>query len=282
MIQNTFLHLPGVGASTERSLWDKGICSWDIFCDEATCTPAPFGKKKSELLRSHLHKCRERLCARDPEFFAQSLGSQHLWRLFSEFRECVAYLDIETTGLGGPRDHITTAALYDGRKVSHYVYGDNLDRFAEDLSRYKVLISYNGSCFDLPFIRNQFGIALDHVHIDLRYLLSSLGYRGGLKGCEKKLGLDRAELDGVDGYFAVLLWEEYRKKRNPKALETLLAYNIADTVNLENLMVQAYNLKLHATPFGEKKLPLPSPPPVPFQADARLVSELRNFCFGGF
>ncbi len=61
--------------------------------------------------------------------------------------------------------------------------------FAADLGKYKVLITYNGSCFDLPFIRNYFGIAVDHVHIDLRYLLSSLGYRGGLKGCEKSLGL---------------------------------------------------------------------------------------------
>ena len=46
--------------------------------------------------------------------------------------------------------------------------------------------------------------------------MSSLGYRGGLKGCEKCLGLDRAELDGVDGYFAVLLWNEYRKSGNTK------------------------------------------------------------------
>ena len=267
---------------TERTLWDMGICSWDAFCDESMCAKSPFSSKKSQLLRGHLDQCRERLCACDPPFFARSLPTQHLWRLFSEFRDCAAYIDIETTGLGGPYDHITTAAIYDGRNVSYYVYGDNLDLFPEDLSKYKILISYNGSCFDLPFIRGQFGVPLDQVHIDLRFLLGSLGYRGGLKGCEKKLGLDRAELDGVDGYFAVLLWEEYRKKRNSKALETLLAYNITDTVNLENLMVQAYNLKIRETPFHEEKLLLPCPPQVPFQADVQLVSRLRDFYFSAF
>ena len=83
----------------------------------------------------------------------------------------------------------------------------------------------------------------------MRYLLRSLGYTGGLKGCEKKAGIDRGELDGLDGYSAVLLWNDYQRNKNPKSLETLLAYNIQDVVNLENLMVLSYNLKLKETPF---------------------------------
>ena len=47
------------------------------------------------------------------------------------------------------------------------------------------------------------------------------------------MGLDRGYLEGVDGYFAVLLWREYELYHDQEALETLLAYNIADTVNLE-------------------------------------------------
>jgi hypothetical protein len=282
MLQNTFVHLPGIGINTELSLWQRGIHSWDSFCDEQGLNLAPFGRGRYEALRGRLEKCRERLCARDPAHFAAALRPQLLWRLFAEFRDCAAYLDIETTGLGGPSDHITTAALYDGRQVFYYVYGDNLDLFARDLEKYRLLITYNGSCFDLPFIRNQFGIAVDHVHIDLRYLLSSLGYRGGLKGCERSLGLDRAELNGVDGYFAVLLWYEYAERGNAKALETLLAYNIADTVNLENLMVRAFNMKLSETPFQELKIPLPRPPAVPFKPDTALIAELRHRFFSVF
>jgi hypothetical protein len=42
----------------------------------------------------------------------------------------------------------------------------------------------------------------------------------------------------------VLLWEEYRKSRNERALETLLAYNVQDTMNLETLLIYAFNRKL--------------------------------------
>lgn len=275
MLEKTFIHLPGVGEKTERSLWDQGVHSWDIFCDEGRCT-LPFGKKKSQALRSHIEQCREALDTCSPEFFAGGLPSQFLWRLFPEFRRSAAYIDIETTGLGGPYDHVTTASLYDGREVFYYVYGDNLERFLDDLKKYKILISYNGRCFDVPFINSYFGTTLDHIHIDLRFLLGSLGYRGGLKGCEKKLGLGRDELDGVDGYFAVLLWQEYKATKNRRALETLLAYNIADTVNLETLMVKAYNLKVRQTPFPELQLPLPARPELPFSPDAELILRMRR------
>lgn len=45
---------------------------------------------------------------------------------------------------------------------------------------------------------------MPHAHIDLRYVLASLGYRGGLKGCERQLGLDRQELQDVDGFFSLI------------------------------------------------------------------------------
>jgi hypothetical protein len=279
MLQHSFVHLPGIGVRTERSLWEKGIHSWEFFCNEQGCTLAPFGRSKYEALRGYLEICRERLCASDPAFFAGTLAPQHLWRLFADFREQCAYLDIETTGLGAPHDHITTIALYDGRNVFHYVHGENLDRFAADILKYKILVTYNGACFDLPFIRNYFGIEPEHVHIDLRYLLRSLGYCGGLKGCERSLGLDRGELSGVDGWFAVLLWQEYSRRGNVKALETLLAYNIADTVNLENLMVQAFNMKVSDTPFHELRIPLPCPPEILFEPDPALIDELKRRYF---
>lgn len=269
--------MPGIGAKTELALWDRGIYCWDAFRDSAGALP--FGKRKSDSLRAYLDESRNHLRGRNPGFFARTLPSHLLWRLYPDFRDLAAYLDIETTGLGGPGDYITTAALYDGREVFHYIHGDTLDRFKDDLGKYKVLITYNGSCFDLPFIRNFFGIRLDHVHIDLRFLLHSLGYRGGLKGCEKQMGLSRDELDGVDGYFAVLLWEEYRATGDPRALETLLAYNIADAVNLETLMIMAYNLKIAQTPFPELALPASRSPHVSFRPDTALIRDLGSRYF---
>ena len=183
MLQNTFVHLPGIGLKTELSFWQKGIHSWEFFSDEHAWSRAPFSPKEIQGPAQRISKYPANGSALvDPAYFADGLAPKHLWRLFADFRQCAAYLDIETTGLGGPYDHITTAALYDGRKVFYYIYGDNLDLFARDLGKYKILITYNGACFDLPFIRNYFGIAVDQVHIDLRYLLSSLGYRRRAEG----------------------------------------------------------------------------------------------------
>ena len=46
----------------------------------------------------------------------------------------------------------------------------------------------------------------------------------------------------------MLLWHDYRRSGNPRSLETLLAYNIQDVVNLETLLVMAYNLKIRPRP----------------------------------
>jgi len=118
---------------------------------------------------------------------------------------------------------------------------------------------------------------LNHAQIDLRYVLYSLGFRGGLKGVERQLGTDRGDLRDVDGFFAVLLWNEYQKGGDQKALNTLLAYNVQDTVTLENLMVTAYNMKLKETPFYDNLLIKDSITPAnPFRADLTTIDRIKN------
>ncbi len=88
--------------------------------------------------------------------------------------------------------------------------------------------------------------------------------------------MDRGDLKDIDGFFAVLLWDEYRRTGVQKALDTLLAYNIQDTITLENLMVTAYNIKLKQTPFYEKLLIADSPPPDnPFKVDLNTVEKIK-------
>ena len=89
--------------------------------------------------------------------------------------------------------------------------------------------------------------------------------------------MDRGDLKDIDGFFAVLLWDEYQRTGDQKALDTLLAYNIQDTINLEDLMVTAYNMKLKDTPFYEKLLISDSPAPVnPFKVDLETVDRIKN------
>jgi hypothetical protein len=89
--------------------------------------------------------------------------------------------------------------------------------------------------------------------------------------------MDRGDLRDIDGFFAVLLWEDYQQTGNQKALDTLLAYNIQDTINLENLMVTAYNMELRDTPFYESHCIREStPPPNPFRVDFKTVDRIKT------
>lgn len=238
----------------------------------------PLPSRKRQNASDYIRRSREELQSGNAEFFARLLPTDQHWRLFADFRDSVAYLDIETSG--DVANVITTIAIYDGSRIKWYVRGRNLSTFADDILRYKLLVTYSGKVFDVPVIERSFGLRLRMSHIDLRYVLKSLGYAGGLKGCEKQLGIDRGVLDGLNGYWAVLLWRDYIASGNEGALETLLAYNIEDVVNLETLMVQAYNMKLRHTPFAEShRFALPRPPTSPFKVDYSTVEKIRNRYF---
>ena len=274
MLTNTFIHIQGIGAITEQRLWESGIRDWDSFSGDL---PIPISAGRKHFLLKGIDKSQRHLANRNPSYFSELLPSNQSWRLFPEFRDSTVYLDIETTGLDRVFNNITTIALYDGQAIKTYVQGQNLDDFIEDIQKYKVIVSYNGRSFDVPFIENYFNIRLDHAHIDLRYILYSLGFKGGLKGCERQLGMDRGDLKEIDGFFAVLLWDEYQRTGDQKVLETLLAYNVQDTINLENLMVTAYNMKLKDTPFYENLLIPDSPPPDnPYKTDLVTVDRIKN------
>ena len=272
MLQNSFQHIPGIGEKTELDLWNAGLTHWQQVAGFLSLPP-----RKLETIARHIRESQRQLEAGNPGYFSDLLPPNSHWRLFPEFRNATAYLDIETTGLEMDNAEITTIALYDGKEIRHYVQGRNLDAFTRDIKAYSQVITYNGKTFDVPFIEGYFNIKMNHAHIDLRYVLKSLGYGGGLKRCEKALGIQRGDLDGVDGFFAVLLWQDYQRNGNEKALETLLAYNIEDVVNLETLMIMAYNMKIQQTPFAEShQLPLPRMPEIPFTPDFPTISRIKR------
>lgn len=277
MLTHSFQHIPGIGAKTERQLWESGIQDWAGFFK---APPISLSPKRIETIKDFIEASNHHLAAGNPNFFLDLLPADRHWCIFPEFRSSTAYLDIETTGLDHWGFDITTIALYDGTTIKYYIQGRNLEDFIIDIEKYKVIVTYNGKTFDVPFIEGYFKTKLNHAHIDLRYVLKSLGYAGGLKSCEKAMGLDRGDLDGVDGYFAVLLWRDYQKNQNEKALETLLAYNIEDVVNLETLMVLAYNMKMEGMPFPViHPLPIPKAPEIPFKPDSDTLARIKKQVF---
>jgi hypothetical protein len=277
MLEHTFCHIPGLGPKTERLLWQAGVSDWGTWRH-----PSPVPLKTScpvEIPRILADS--QQALASDPAFFTGRLATGEHWRIFPHFRERTAFLDIETTGLAEDAE-ITTIAVYDGRQIYVFINGRNLDEFPDFIEPFQVLVTYNGKSFDIPFLERFFRIRLRQAQIDLRYVLGRLGFKGGLKGCERQLGIGRGSLEGVDGYFAVLLWREYTMCHDEQALTTLLAYNIEDTVNLERLAVEAYNRNVARMPFAaELTLAPPAPPPLPYSPDPGCIARIKRKYFLG-
>jgi uncharacterized protein YprB with RNaseH-like and TPR domain len=238
LLSRTFIHIPGVGPVTERRIWESGVLSWREFMREpgAAGLPAAIrGKAESAIAASLQH-----LEAENHGYFASALASREHWRAYPEFSHRVAYLDIETTGMG-QEDSVTMVGVYDGRDVRIYTKGEDLQEFADDIRDYGLLVTFFGSCFDLPFLRRRFlDLRFDQLHIDLCHVLRRLGLKGGLKNIERQLSIPRSpETEGLDGWDAVRLWREW-ERGSSEALELLKAYNREDIVNLERLMHYAY------------------------------------------
>ena len=271
MLQHTFVHLPGLGPLTERRLWAAGIHTWDDFL---SADDPPLGSVKAPLWRAELLASKERLAAGDADWFGERLPPAEAWRLFFDFRDNLACVDIETDGT--PRNEVTAVSLYDGREtVRTYASGQNLEDFATDILQSKVLVTFNGRCFDAPVLRTHLCAVLPKAHIDLRNVLCGIGIKGGLKKCEQRYGVDRGDLTGADGYFAVVLWREYVRSGDPALLETLLAYNAADVLALPVLLAYAINDLLQTTPFADRfSLPIPRPGHNPHSPDPTVLRRL--------
>jgi len=275
MLNSSFLHIPSIGQKTEKKIWESGIKTNEEFVNLLPDSIPPRTRKK---ITNHIITSTSN--SEDPHHFYDNLPSSEQWRIFKRFQNSTAYIDIETTGLDSYRDEITTIALYDGENIKHYVNGINLNEFKDDILNYDVIVTYNGKTFDVPFIESFLNIEMEHCHLDLRYILKSLGYSGGLKSCEKQLGIGRGDdLDGVDGFMAVLIWNHYSRRNDKKALETLLAYNIEDVLNLEYLMITAYNEKIQSLPFELDELEIPSKKENPFEVDEAIVELYRKFSY---
>ena len=239
MLRKTFVHIPGIGRTTEKNLWNAGIKEWDHFLDHIDDVALSPSKKK--IMHDHLQESLKQYKNKNWSFFAQGLPPAEQWRLYPQFKEQCGFLDIETTGLSKQRDMITIIGLYDGKNSTMFVQGKNLSEFSRAVSRFQLLVTYNGACFDLPFIRTKFAdLPLKQAHIDLRFVLRSLGYSGGLKHIEKELGIERGEdIAGLSGFDAIRLWNAYRNGDH-NALRQLIKYNQADIENLKGIMEIAY------------------------------------------
>ena len=242
VIRSSFTFIPGIGNKTEKMLWTAGIFTWNDLVNRVDTLGV--GKSKRLRIEEYVEKADTALSRRDASFFAEHLSSKDYWRICGEFAKQTLFLDIETTGLSLYYDSITLVGTFGTEGIRYFIRDNNLERLPDYLADYQVVVTFNGKLFDMPFIRKQFpNIKTPPVHIDLRYLLRSLGFMGQLKTIEASLGIARpSELQKINGREAVVLWSRFLKG-DDQALEKLLTYNSYDTVNLQTLLEHCYQLK---------------------------------------
>jgi hypothetical protein len=233
VIRNTFTILDGIGQRLERRLWREGVLTWNHFLDT---NPSFISPQRKGFFDETLEFAFTELNEGNAEYFASAVKRYEHWRLYDVFKNDAVCLDIETNGVpSNSGGYVTLVGMYNGRDYKCFIKGENLttDALNEELSKYKYLITFFGSVFDIPFLKKCFrGIRIDIPHFDLCFGARRIGLRGGLKKIEPCFGIQRHdEVKDMDGYDAVLLWQK-AERGCCRSLNLLMRYNKEDTVNL--------------------------------------------------
>ena len=181
-----------------------------------------------------------------------------MWRLYDFFREDSVFLDIETTGLSKSNNDITVIGLYDGISTKMMIKGINLDidSLKKELQKYKLIVTFNGAAFDIPFINKKYPDLLPKIpNFDVKSATDKLKLKGGLKKIEKLLGIKRSNVvEKFYGGDALTLWKMYRATGDEYYLNLLIEYNEYDIINLKTIAEHCVK-KLKETLFKSNFLP---------------------------
>lgn len=231
-LQQTFLHAPGIGPVTEAKIKARGFAHWQAVLERPE--DLPLGTSTSSSLCEILTRSQCALQAGDIQFFIDHLATREQWRILATYFDRLSYFDIETSGLSYDA-YVTCVACYHKGKVYTYVNGENLDDFLDLLEEVDLLVSFNGTSFDVPFLLRTWHIPeFPCPHIDLRWQCYHQKHKGGLKQIERALNITRPpDLQGVDGAEAVWLWFRWKQYQDQKARERLLRYCAADVLTLQ-------------------------------------------------
>lgn len=241
MIKNSFVLLNGISYGKERQLWKEEIKDWNDFVSHDKIKG--ISRRRKMVYNYILSEAKSALLDGNTEFFHEFLPRKEHWRMYDYFKDECIFLDIEMSHVSD--GYITCITLFDGNNVMTFVKNHNLDFTAIKnlLSKYKMIITFNGNTFDLPFLEKYSPNLIPKVPCwDLRHSCSALGLTGGLKEVEEKLGIKRqnAIVQKMYGGDPLKLWKTYLATGDKYYLDLLVEYNQEDTVNLKFIADKVY------------------------------------------
>jgi uncharacterized protein YprB with RNaseH-like and TPR domain/predicted nuclease with RNAse H fold/dephospho-CoA kinase len=215
-----------VGKKSERILWKKGFTTWEVYDASFHRQPSLFSGFS---IYTPLRESMEAYEKEDMAYFANTLPSAEYYRVALEFPQDVLFLDIETTGLSLYYDIISIVGWSIGKEYGVYINGQDDAPLREALAHAKVIVTFNGTLFDLKFLKKYLdNPPIPPVHLDLRFFAKRVGLSGGQKAIEKEIGFAReSDVEGMLGEAAPILWHQYRRG-DKDAMKRLIEYNHAD------------------------------------------------------
>lgn len=175
MLVSTFKHLPGIRRDSEAKLWRQGILTLDDLLQNESKQADLFGGSDSPLV-AQIKIFRSVIQNRDLEALSTLLNSEDYYRVALAFPDDTIFLDIETTGLSRFYDKITLIGWKFRSKYGAYIRGGDPSEMLSAIERASVVVTYNGTLFDLPFVQKEFPkVQLPPIHVDLRYLAKRVG-----------------------------------------------------------------------------------------------------------
>ena len=183
--------------------------------------------------------------------------SEKFMSYFHGMRPCI--LDIEATGLDPSRCKVCLVALLvqteTGIRITQFLAENPyeeirvLDAVVEHLKDedIRLLITFNGQAYDIPFLNRRLEMNFSDSHIDLfdfdlyRFLRkgTDLKDRAGSmsqKSIENYYGIYSDRKDTITGRESVTLFNEYSLTGNPIIEKIILTHNREDVLQLHRLM----------------------------------------------
>jgi uncharacterized protein len=243
--------LSGIGPVREKALKQQGYRTI-----EALANHPRWRKPAEEFLRLVDSKDVSKIQARLRRSLPKSHPSSHYLAGFCR-NEDFAIIDIETLGLfGRPIILVGLANVAKrGIRTKQFLVRDvseeacALWEFTSRLREGSAFVSFNGRCFDLPFIRERmayYGLTVQEVfgnpHFDvLHFARRALGDKlvnCRLETVEKYLGIHRGV--NIPGALVPEFYDSYQRSGNVGPLVAIVEHNKQDLVTLAQLFCSLY------------------------------------------
>jgi len=240
MLRSTFRHLPGIGRKREAALWESGVTTLDALraLRESQQLQLPlFDRGRLDFVNRVLDQSIAALGQNDASFFARLLDQSEQYRIVLAYPDDTLFLDIETTGLSSYYDKITLVGWWIDGSYEYWLRGTKPDAMRQAVRRAKALVTFNGTLFDIPFLRSEFAdLTIPDAHVDLRFFARRVGLSGPQKDIELQLNVRRPRtVSKMRGEAAPLLWHDFIRG-NKSACRRLITYNKADIDGMRHIL----------------------------------------------